>query len=248
MNAVLPTARISFGVSSVSSAKRPKSSERCAPGTSWTATRPQLSAAGGAKNAIWTMAGRMPQAWLEAGPQGHPTRKLEYSVPGTVHVSHDGCKNESQNRAPSSGILTASMGRNFLIAVALSCVLSGVGMARMDVVGAKVPPELPIRSMHATVAAQDRNEFVSQLRKFADSNAFAMRVGESTPDGQHILVQMWREDLKVLALNPLDPQVFRISFYQNDAEPVWPDLIEALIKDLKSTIGTIEGLSIQERQ
>ena len=61
-------------------------------------------------------------------------------------------------------------------------------------------------------------------------------------------MQMWREDLKVIAVNPSEPGAFRISFYENDSEPVKPASIDGLITNLKSTIGKIQGLTFSEQE
>lgn len=123
-----------------------------------------------------------------------------------------------------------------------------VDAACVSAMPAKSAPERPIRSVYLAIAEGAQHEFVEQLKRFADANAFAMRLGETHPQGDHILVQMWREDIKVIVVNPFDPREFRVSFYENSAEPVVAESLSSLVDNFRSLVGLVRGATFLERE
>jgi hypothetical protein len=139
------------------------------------------------------------------------------------------------------------------ILLGIACVLlfvlvCEVGATWMRMRAADLSPESPIRSIEVVVPPGKRDKFVEQLRAFADANAFAMRVGNVTPDGKRILVQMWREDIKVIGDNPFEPEAFGISFYRNGTAPVWPWAFDKLVTNLKGQLGDVQGASVSDKE
>jgi hypothetical protein len=122
-----------------------------------------------------------------------------------------------------------------------------LGMVWVNTMAATTTPENPIQSVLVTIGDNAQEDLLGQLKKFADANAFAIRVGHTRPDGKHILVQMWREDIKVIVVNPSEAGTFRISFYQNSAEPVMATSIDTLMTDLRNDIAEIKGVRFSER-
>ena len=98
---------------------------------------------------------------------------------------------------------------------------------------ARRSPENPLRSISATIGEHQQRQFFEQLRRFADANAFAIRVAPSTPDGKTVLIQMWRSDVKVIGDNAIKPAEFHISFYQNHVERPTAASLDGLASDLK---------------
>jgi hypothetical protein len=131
--------------------------------------------------------------------------------------------------------------------VALIVSLFGVGWACASAVPAATKPERPIRSLSVAVPDAARDEFLERVRKFADAAAFAVRVGPTRPDGRHFLIQLWREDVKVIGVNPFDDAgKFTFSFFQNDSRLVPKEIIDALLEDFKRMTSNIAGITVSE--
>jgi hypothetical protein len=129
--------------------------------------------------------------------------------------------------------------------IAPVCLLLGLGSVCGEAMAAKSNPQVPLRTIAVSVEKNARDAFFEQLKKFADRHAFAIRVAPVRPDGEHFIVQMWREDIKGIGVNPFDPAGFEISFYENDCvHPVPAAHVDVLINDLKLFIGAIQGVTI----
>jgi hypothetical protein len=127
-------------------------------------------------------------------------------------------------------------------------LLASIGIVSVDAIAAQSDGEMPIRSITITVREDSRDRFFDQLRKFADAHAFAIRIAPTTPDTKHFLLQMWREDIKVVGANPFDPpEAFAISFYKNGKHPVEPAAVNLVITDLKGAVSQMPGVTFSER-
>ena len=90
--------------------------------------------------------------------------------------------------------------------------------------------------------------FLGEVTKFADKEMFAIRISEPRGDGVHFLVQMWREDVKIIILNPFDdPAQFSCAFYLTGTEPVPDEVIEALAKHLKGDLSLVSGVVFKDK-
>jgi hypothetical protein len=104
-------------------------------------------------------------------------------------------------------------------------------------------PERAIWSITAIVDGNARSAFLGEVAKFADKEAFAIRTSQPRQDGEHFLVQMWREDVNIIILNPFDdPTRFSCAFYQTGTQPVPNAVVNALAKHLREELGSIPGV------
>jgi hypothetical protein len=106
--------------------------------------------------------------------------------------------------------------------------------------------ETPIRRVRVTIPASGHHELLERLNKVAHESAFAIRVGKPTPEENRVLIQMWREDFKVIAVNPFSTEAFRISFYRNGLSPEPVEALDPLISALKSEVSQMQGASFSE--
>ena len=105
--------------------------------------------------------------------------------------------------------------------------------------------ESPIRSVTITIDESQQEELFDQLRKFADKWRYAIRIAPTDQFGQDFLIQMWREDIKVIGVYPSDPGELKIWFYYtNPASPVPERFFDEEISDLKSFISEIPGATL----
>jgi hypothetical protein len=142
------------------------------------------------------------------------------------------------------------MNRRGVTQIVCFCLLFLQGVVGMNIVQAercgRGRSQLPIYGLIVTIEKNRMEELFTQIRMFADKQAFAIRIAPTTPSHQDYLIQLWREDIKIIGTNSVEPNVFGINFYENDDEPVLPDVLKALSGDLKELIGQIKNVSVVE--
>jgi spermidine/putrescine-binding protein len=85
-----------------------------------------------------------------------------------------------------------------------------------------------------------QEEFFAQIRKFAEKWAYAIRIAPTELDGDVYLIQMWREDIKIIAVNNYDPGRYSMTFLDTyPARPVPEKFFEEEVGDLESFIRDI---------
>lgn len=125
------------------------------------------------------------------------------------------------------------------------CPLSAIGT---EATAASSKTERAIWSTKAIVDSGARSAFLDKVTKFADTEAFAIRTSQPRGDGVHFLVQMWREDVNIVILNPFDdPTQFDCAFYQTGTQPVPDEVVDALAKHLREELGLVPGVVFKEK-
>jgi hypothetical protein len=125
------------------------------------------------------------------------------------------------------------------------CHLSAIGA---EALAATSKTERAIWSTKALVVSAARNAFLGEVTKFANKEMFAIRTSEPRGDGVHFLVQMWREDVKIIILNPFDdPTQFSCAFYLTGTEPVPDQVIEALANHLTGDLSLVPGVVFKDK-
>jgi hypothetical protein len=118
--------------------------------------------------------------------------------------------------------------------------------AKCDAAGSLSEAARPIASFTALVSEDARAPFIDGIVSFGTFRGFETATRPTRPDGKHVLVQMWRADLELTALNPFDdPKEFRINLYQAGGQQVAPILVHNFIEDLAATIGAIQGVTVR---
>jgi len=127
----------------------------------------------------------------------------------------------------------------FLIIVLLATwILTTSARSRIK---SPIPPnnleKAPIRIVEVTLAENQHDQLFEQFRNFADKHAFSIRIAPTDPTGDNFLVQMWREDIKVIGVESGDPGRFGIAFYNTYEErPVPLRVFDELIFDLEAVM------------
>jgi hypothetical protein len=103
--------------------------------------------------------------------------------------------------------------------------------------------EDPALTERFTIDRLFRDRFLAAIRKYADEQAFAIRIAPSDPSGEHLLIQLWREDVKIIGVNPFKPEEFRISFYRNCGEPLPEAQVSALAESLRLALAKISTIN-----
>lgn len=119
-----------------------------------------------------------------------------------------------------------------LVLLLFLLLLSGGCVAREP----EMDSELPIATMSCVVQADQNDQFVDNLRAFAELNQFAIRVGHPTPDAADFTIQLWREDVKMILVNPFAAHEFRIQVYKNEQGTLSSELVDKLVKQLRDSV------------
>src|SRR6266478_1824288 len=113
----------------------------------------------------------------------------------------------------------------------IMCLLSAFGLEEVNSMAAMVDLGGPIGSRVVLVTDSARAKFLEKATSFAEAQGFTVRVAKTRPDGKHFLVEMSRDDIKIVALNPFDdPAEFRVDLYQRGKEVPSQATIDALIE------------------
>src|SRR3546814_7635198 len=78
--------------------------------------------------------------------------------------------------------------RRGALAMTLGALVAVTGFMDQGIIATRAAVELPVRSLNITLSKIAREEFVSQLKQFADEHAFVFRVSQSTPAPDDTLV------------------------------------------------------------
>jgi spermidine/putrescine-binding protein len=85
-----------------------------------------------------------------------------------------------------------------------------------------------------------QEKFLAQIRKFAEKWAYAIRIAPTELDRDVFLIQMWREDIKIIAVNNYGPGRYSMAFLDTyPARPVPEKYFEEEVSDLESFIREI---------
>lgn len=136
----------------------------------------------------------------------------------------------------------------FLLFILLATyTLNGTGRGKEDL--SKPPGQAPIRKVNLTLAQDQHDQLFEQLREFADTHAFAIRISQTDPTGKHFLVQMWREDVEVIGVDSVAPGLFKIGLYNTDEDhPVSLQVVDELIVDLERFIREIPNITFTVKE
>src|SRR3546814_11468872 len=86
----------------------------------------------------------------------------------------------------------------------LGALVAVTGFMDQGIIATRAAVELPVRALKITLSKSAREEFVAQIKKFADEHAFEIRVSQSTPDPDATLVHMWRADAQIVVVEVRD--------------------------------------------
>lgn len=134
--------------------------------------------------------------------------------------------------------------KQILLIVALA--VSVASCAARDADAATGDSQSPLRTVRFSIDPEAREELAAALGRYAEQHAFAIRIGHSDPSGDHVLIQMWREDVKLIGVNPFELGEYRASFYLTGSKSVPDPVLDSLVIALGEELASVRSLSMQQ--
>lgn len=98
----------------------------------------------------------------------------------------------------------------------------------------------PKKTIVITFDESQQDEFFNQVKKFADKWAYSIRIAPTYPGSEVYLIQMWREDIKVIAGNNYGAGRFSMGFFETyPTHPVPDQYFNEEVSDLENFISEI---------
>lgn len=109
-------------------------------------------------------------------------------------------------------------------------------------IGTEARPQsvLPAVSLEVTVDSGRGGQFVNALQSIAEKRGFAIRVGHPNPSPEYVLVQMFRDDIEIVAVNSRSPDKFGIGLYKVHDDDIEASKVEVL-DELRAALRGIPG-------
>ncbi|MDZ7923494.1 MAG: hypothetical protein U5M23_05420 [Marinagarivorans sp.] len=133
----------------------------------------------------------------------------------------------------------------FVLIIFSIAVLSAGAMTMTNKVG--VDPDVAIRKAVITVNEEQLDLFFDKMKAFAEEHAFAIRIAPTAPTGKDFVVEMWREDFKILAANPFDKGSFRVSIFNILGGEIEEKYIDRVIDALRVHSLEVENATFLEQ-
>lgn len=136
-------------------------------------------------------------------------------------------------------------------AIAFICVVIGLTFGWERAMATDSDSQLPRETIIAVVENNDaRDRLFDRLKEFSDRQAFAIRIAPSDPIGESFLIQMWREDIKVIGVNTIEPTSFDLGFFDTcpASVPLRTDLFDLLVNDFKNFMSDVPGVTLQAKK
>ncbi|MEM7621538.1 MAG: hypothetical protein AAF228_14030, partial [Pseudomonadota bacterium] len=105
-----------------------------------------------------------------------------------------------------------------------------------------ITAQSPMQMIKINIHNAQQKQLFNQLEKFADKNAFAIRIAQTAPTGKNFSIQMWRHDIKIIGANPFEANAFQLGVFTTTVGvPENIHYIDNLIKDFRSHIEQIKN-------
>ena len=131
------------------------------------------------------------------------------------------------------------MNKTTMIALSILALVGGAVVA--DAYG-----ETPLHMVTANVKRPALRGVLERLREFGDAHGFAVRIDQSSPDPNDLLLQMWRTDMKIIGADASDsgaPDVkYLISIFQNCNDDVPKPAFDDVATDLQEALSATKEL------
>lgn len=140
------------------------------------------------------------------------------------------------------------MSKTKSVAFLIFCLLSIIGVGSLAMASkTDSDAEIPVRKAVIKIQEDQFDLFFDQVRAFADRHGFAVRIAPTAPTGKDFIVELWREDFKILAANPFDKGTFRVSIFNILGREIEESHIDGVVEALKQYTLKVEGAEFTEQ-
>jgi hypothetical protein len=113
----------------------------------------------------------------------------------------------------------------------------------------KTYQKYPRQTILVKIEPDQQEMLFDKLRSLADDEGFAIRIAPTTPSGINFIVEMWREDVKIIALNSSDSETYRTGIFDTDSAVSVPEwVVDSLKNKLINYIEEIPNVTITEEK
>jgi hypothetical protein len=83
---------------------------------------------------------------------------------------------------------------------------------------------------------------IEKYREFSDQERFAIIVSPTDPEGHDFLVQMWRQDLKMIGTTLGD--AYKVAVFQTTDEAVDSIVVDSIVGKLRTKLETLDAAEV----
>jgi hypothetical protein len=120
----------------------------------------------------------------------------------------------------------------WLVLFVLALLLTLLGVRAMEKMDGR-DPKVPIRKLVVSFEQEQLDSFFEQIREFSQQNAFAIRIAPTSPTGKDFIIELWREDFKILGANPFDIGTFKFGIYNIFGREIDEEYVDEIVNELR---------------
>ena len=111
----------------------------------------------------------------------------------------------------------------------------------MQNVAAECIGETPRETLIVDLDGRSMTQTFEQMQNFSGEFKFEILIGRIHPLEELYSVQIWRSDIKIIAVNLREDDEFDIGFFDNDCDhPVAEEILDAVVEGMKTHLVQIE--------
>ncbi|WP_342359660.1 hypothetical protein [Terrarubrum flagellatum] len=108
--------------------------------------------------------------------------------------------------------------------------------------------QAPLRLARIGVLPGARLELLEQFKAFANVNAFAIRLSQTTPDPENFAVDMFRDDITITGSTPFTVREAEFGLYDTYVvQPAKPEAVAQVFEALRRAVEEVPGATFVER-
>jgi regulator of replication initiation timing len=108
------------------------------------------------------------------------------------------------------------------------------------------PNSLSVKGLEITMDANQREEYFSQMRKFADKHSLRFELSSYSSDNKRFIIAMYGDGFHITSSNISNSPRIAIAFFNDATTPTPQGTVDELMDDLKNFINEIPNTMITE--
>ena len=100
---------------------------------------------------------------------------------------------------------------------------------------------LPVRSANLCVGSSNFSLLFSEFRAFAADNRAKIDISRVSPSEPRYRIQLWSEEVEIIAVNPFEIEVFRVGVYNPRQKSLSPARALHYLEALRSRTEAVPG-------